>query len=162
MNRLVQRAACQAIQRIRDSGHLIDHLVGHGGTLQNNRPPAPELQHAPRCHGHEDEHQRQKLLLPRNVYGSTKQMKWIVREHFILPAGLLYLAGFHSDGLRPRKQESLKDLSQIRAWCSLYSVRIRYTGDQEQPALGHQAARVDRLQMLLPAAPYPAIETAIS
>jgi len=90
MKRLVHRTGCKAVQRVCDSGQLIHHLVGYGGTLQNNRSPAPELQDAPSRSGNENEHHRQKLLLSCNVYRPAKQMYWIVREHLILSSRLGY------------------------------------------------------------------------
>src|SRR6266568_6402332 len=77
MKRLVHRTGGQAIQRVRDSGQLIHHLVGDGGTLQNNRSPAPELQDGPSRSCNENEYQRQKLLLSCDVYGSAEKMKRI-------------------------------------------------------------------------------------
>lgn len=67
MKRLLHGAGRQPIQGIGNSGQFVDHLVGHGGTLQDYRSSAPELQDAPSRRGNKNEHHGQKLLLPRNV-----------------------------------------------------------------------------------------------
>jgi len=83
MKRLFHGAACNAIQSVCDSGQLIHHLIGHSGTVQNNRSSVPDLQHGPRRDSNNNEHDGQKLLLPRNDYGSSEQMYRKVREHFL-------------------------------------------------------------------------------
>src|SRR5206468_9870161 len=57
--------------------------------MQDNRPAAPGLQDHPGRHRNGRKDQRQKLRMLGNGDATAKEMKRIIREHLILPAGLL-------------------------------------------------------------------------
>src|SRR5437667_130646 len=64
-------------------------MVAHCRPMQDNRPAAPGLQDHPGRHRNGRKDQRQKLRMLGNGDATAKEMKRIIREHLILPAGLL-------------------------------------------------------------------------
>src|SRR5260370_3852957 len=148
---LVQRPIRDAIKGIRDSRQLIDELVAHRRPLQNHGTPPAELLHRPSCRRNGEQDDRQQLFVTCDGDRAAKEMIYMIREQFFLPAGAI-LENYTSIGCLFARRRQWKSPSGQKCVPSRMQQKTRnwYSLDPLQNFTSHHTPTHDEFSYHLP------------